>query len=287
MQFESGPKSPSGDGSSARGDRRAIVDRDARGIARATALALALAGVSMLAAVPSFAVSPDYVREQRLAEQVAPSVMVGDPVWLDAPDRARVMALYTPAQGVPIGAAVVVHGLGVQPDFGVIGELRGALAERGVATLSVQMPVLGADALPAEYTALFPIAGDRIDVAVRWLAAKERRPVAIVAHSLGAAMVNAWLARPQHAPISAFVAIGMGVPFAATTLPPVLDIVAERDLAPVRANAPLRALALGTATCSATLKVAGADHYLVGHGADLADAIAPFLARASADDCRR
>jgi predicted alpha/beta hydrolase len=213
--------------------------------------------------------------------------MVGDVVYLDAPDRKRVLALYTKAEGAEVGAAVVVHGLGVQPDFGVIGELRAALAERGVATLSVQMPVLGAEALPAEYTALFPIAGDRIDAAVRWLAAKEGRPVAVVAHSLGAAMANAWLARPRHAPVSAFVAIGMGVPFATTTLPPVLDVVAERDLASVRANAPLRALALGTAPCSATQKIAGADHYLVGHGADLAQAIVPFLVRASADGCRR
>jgi alpha/beta superfamily hydrolase len=250
-----------------------------------TVLAAAVACVPAAAAGEPPA-RPDYAREARWADEVVPSLMVGDAVYLDTPDRKHVLALYTKADGVEVGAAVIVHGLGVQPDFGVIGELRSALAERGVATLSVQMPVLGAEALPAEYAALFPIAGDRIDVAVRWLAAKEGRPVAIVAHSLGAAMANAWLARPQHAPVAAFVAIGMGVPFATTSLPPVLDIVAERDLAPVRANAPLRALALGTATCSATRKVAGADHYLDGHGAELADVIVPFLARASGDDCR-
>jgi hypothetical protein len=253
----------------------------------ASAIAFALAAAAMLAGPSAFATAPDYAREQRLADQVAPSVMTGDPVWLEAPDRKRVLALFTPAQGTPVGAAVIVHGLGVQPDYGVVGELRGALAERGVATLSVQMPVLAADALPAEYTSLFPIAGDRIDVAVRWLTAKEQRPVAVVAHSLGAAMANAWLARPRHAPVAAFVAIGMGAPFATMTLPPVLDIVAEHDLAPVNANAPLRALALGTSACSSTRRVAGADHYLVGHGAELADAIVPFLVRASGEDCRR
>jgi hypothetical protein len=259
---------------------------EARPALRAILFAAAVALVPAPSAAESASAQPDYAREARWADEVVPSVMVGEPVYLDMPDRPHVLALYTKASGLPVGAAVIVHGLGVQPDFGVIGELRGALAERGVATLSVQMPVLGADALPAEYPALFPIAGDRIDVAVRWLAAKEHRTVAIVAHSLGAAMTNAWLARPQHAPVVAFVAIGMGVPFATMSLPPVLDIVAERDLAPVRANAPLRALALGTSACSSTRKVAGADHYLDGHGAELADAIVPFLARASGDDCR-
>jgi hypothetical protein len=249
-------------------------------------VAAAFALMPVTSPAQAAAAKPDYARQARWADEVAPSVMVGDAVYLDMPDRPHVLALYTKASGAPVGAAVIVHGLGVQPDFGVIGELRGALAERGVSTLSVQMPVLGGDALPVEYTALFPIAGDRIDVAVHWLAAKEQRPVAVVAHSLGAAMANAWLARPEHAPVVAFVAIGMGVPFATMTLPPVLDIVAERDLAAVRSNAPLRALALGTSACSSTLKVAGADHYLVGHGADLADAIVPFLVRASSDACR-
>lgn len=231
--------------------------------------------------------APDYARESRWAEQIAPSVMVGDAVWLKTPDRDRVLALFTPAQGAAKGGVVIVHGLGVQPDFGIVGELRADLAARGFATLSVQMPVLAADALPGEYAALFPLAGDRIEAAVQWLAAKGVAPVAVVAHSLGAAMANAWLARPRHADIGAFVAVGMGVPFAATQLPPVLDVTAEHDLPAVLANAPLRALALPRTRCSATLRIAGADHFLAGRGNELADAIAAFLAQASGAGCRR
>jgi dienelactone hydrolase len=230
---------------------------------------------------------PDYARETRWADEVVPSVMVGDAVWLKAPDRDRVLALFTPAKAPARGGVVIVHGIGVQPDFGVVGELRGALAERGFATLSVQMPVLDVDALPAEYTALYAIAGDRIDAAVAWLRARNVAPVAVAAHSMGAAMANAWLARPQHADVAAFVALGMGVPFAAARLPPVLDITAERDLPGVLANAPLRALALPRNSCSAPLRIAGADHFLAGRGNELADAIAAFLGKAFSDACRK
>ncbi len=242
----------------------------------------------MLAIAPlACALPPDYGRETRWAEQVVPSVMVGDAVWLKTPDRERVLALFTPAQGTQLGGAVIVHGAGMQPDFGVVGELRGALAERGFATLSVQMPVLDADALGAEYAALFPAAGDRLDAAVAWLSARNIAPVAVVAHSMGAAMANAWLARAQHADVGAFVALGMSVPFAAKSLPPVLDVTAERDLPQVLANAPLRALALSPKSCSATLRIVGADHFLAGRIAELAGAIAPFLARAFGAQCRR
>ncbi len=246
----------------------------------------AVLAFAALAAATAAAVTPDYAREQRLADQVAPSVMVGDPVWLEAPDRDRVLALYTPAQGQARGGVVVVHGLGVQPDFGMIGELRAALAGRGYATLSVQMPVLGSDAPAGDYPSLFPVAGDRLDAAVRWLGAKGVAPVAVVAHSMGAAMANAWLARPQHAKVAAFVPIGMGVPFAATRLPPVLDIVAENDLDAVKAAAPQRAPVLGKDACSGSRTIAGADHYLAGRGEELAGVIAAFLDRAFGAGCR-
>jgi hypothetical protein len=82
------------------------------------------------------------------------------------------------------------------------------------------------------------------------------------------------------------VPLGMGVPFAANRLPPVLDITAEHDLPSVLSAAPLRALSLPQRACSGTLQVAGADHFLVGRGNELADAIGKFLARAFSAECR-
>jgi hypothetical protein len=259
----------------------------AAGATGATPAADAARAQAAAAAASSAPGHPDYGREARWADEVAPTVMVGDVVWLRTPDRERVLALYTKASGPLRGGVVIVHGLGVQPDFGIIGELRADLAARGFAPLSVQMPVLAADALPGEYDALFPIAGDRIEAGVQWLAANGVAPVSVVAHSLGAAMANRWLGRPQHAGVGAFVAIGMSVPWAAAQLPPVLDVTAEHDLPAVLANAPLRALALPKARCSATLRIDGANHFLDGHGGELADAIAAFLARAFGADCRR
>ena len=64
---------------------------------------------------------------------------------LALPDDPRVLAIFTEAASVPKGAVIVVHGLGVHPDWNLIGDLRTRLAERGYATLAVQMPVLAAD----------------------------------------------------------------------------------------------------------------------------------------------
>ena len=53
--------------------------------------------------------------------------------------------------------SIVVHGSGVHPDWGLNNGLRTGLAEAGIATLSVQMPVLGADAPSEQYAKLcFP-----------------------------------------------------------------------------------------------------------------------------------
>ena len=58
--------------------------------------------------------------------------------------------------------AVVVHGMGVHPDWELIGVLRSRLAEQGYRTLSVQMPVLAADAKGEDYPALFGDAAERL-----------------------------------------------------------------------------------------------------------------------------
>jgi hypothetical protein len=49
----------------------------------------------LAAALELRAATPDYAREERWAQEIAPQVVVGDPVWLRTRDRARVLALYT------------------------------------------------------------------------------------------------------------------------------------------------------------------------------------------------
>ena len=237
------------------------------------------------AACSAQSVTADAAREDRWAQEVAPQVVVGDVVWLATSQRARVLALYTEATGAAKGGAVIVHGAGVHPDWGLIGALRTALPERGFATLSVQMPVLAADAPRDGYASVYPAAGERIAAAIDGLRAKGVTKVAIIAHSIGAAMANAYLARADGRPIDAWVAVGMFVDFAAPQTAPVLDVVAERDFPEALATAKLRAARLPRDPCSRSVVIAATDHYFEAAGAALADATATFLAQAFAGRC--
>jgi hypothetical protein len=142
----------------------------------------------------------DYAREQRWAAEIVPAILVGDAVYLSTPSQSRVLALYTDVAH-PKGGVIVVHGLGVHPDWGLIGGIRTGLADAGFSTLSVQMPVLAAAASRDDYVALFPEAGERIAAAIAFLKARGIERIAIVSHSMGASMVNAYLARVDAARI--------------------------------------------------------------------------------------
>ena len=91
----------------------------------------------------------DYEREKRWADEVIPGLVVGDAVRIKGASNREFLALYTgPIKPNPaLPAIVLVHGVGVHPDFGVIGILRAKLADIGYATLAVQMPVHGKEAL--------------------------------------------------------------------------------------------------------------------------------------------
>jgi alpha/beta superfamily hydrolase len=246
----------------------------------ATCLAvLAFAGIARAAVVA------DTARETRWANEVVPQLVVGDAVWLATPRHPRVLALYTKPSSRTRNAVIVVHGLGVHPDWNLIGVLRAALADRGFATLSVQMPVLAADATRDEYAALFPVAGERLGAAIAWLHDNGYPRIAIVSHSMGAAMVNAWLAQQDESVIDAWVPVGMSVPMASQPRQPVLDVVAERDFPEVLSLAKSRAARLPHDGCSATIIVSGTDHYFGDAASRLAATIAPFIERAMNDKC--
>lgn len=70
---------------------------------------------------------------------------------------------------------IVVHGIGLHPDWGLVNSLRSELAEQGYSTLSVQMPVLAADARPEAYAPLFPQAAERLRAAAGFLRARGER----------------------------------------------------------------------------------------------------------------
>lgn len=231
------------------------------------------------------AVSADYAREDRIVAEIVPAIVVGDALYLATPRRPRVLAILTMPDARPIGGAVIVHGLGVHADWGLINGLRTDLADAGVATLSVQMPVLAADASRVDYAALYPEAGERIAAAIALLRTRGIGKIAIVAHSLGAAMTNAYVASSAATSVAAWVPIGMQGDLAAAPRQPVLDVIAQNDLPEVLGAASARANELPRDACSRQITIAGTDHFMATRRKELAETVMRFLEAAFAGRC--
>jgi alpha/beta superfamily hydrolase len=237
----------------------------------------ALSFALMLVACAQQGFAADYAREERWAQEIAPAIVVGDAIYLSTAARPKVFAILTEPPGAPRGGAVIVHGLGVHPDWGLNGGIRTRLAEAGFVTLSVQMPVLAAGATRDDYRITLPEASERMAAAIRYLREKGVARIAIVSHSLGATMANTYLARPDALAVDAWVPIGMFGTFDVKPKEPVLDIIAGRDFDEVRAAATRRARDPPTAACSRQMTIADTDHYFAERQPELAAAIAAFL----------
>lgn len=217
----------------------------------------------------------DYAREKKWADEVLPAVLVGDPVWLQD-GRHKFLGLFTPAANAK-AAVIVVHGLGVHPDWGLISALRQQLPEAGYSTLSIQMPVLKADAKIEAYPPTFPEAARRLKEAVAFLKAKGYARIAIASHSLGCRMSYAYLSSKRGGDIHAWVAIGApgSDNWSALTLP-ILDLYGANDFPQMLQNAPTRAKGLKQPG-SAQVKVDLADHFFEGRDAALLEQVKGFL----------
>jgi pimeloyl-ACP methyl ester carboxylesterase len=241
----------------------------------------------LLALVSLMAAAQDYAREARWKSEVLGNLVVGDAVEVKLPGGRAFLGLYT--AGEPAKPAVlIVHGIGVHPDHGVIGMLRGALADMGFSTLSIQMPVLAADAQSEDYhPELFPEASARIAAGHAWLGAKGHRVVVLASHSLGSWMSqyhleSAKISSAQSgkpARLAGWVSMGrsgtLGDP--AKIGVPVLDVYGEKDLPAVLSSAAARREALQRLPGSRQRVIAGADHFYAGQEEKLAAAIREFI----------
>lgn len=219
----------------------------------------------------------DYGREKKWADEVVPGVVVGDAVYLEQADKHKFLTLYTPVKDAK-SAVIVVHGLGIHPDWGLVGVLRSELADAGYTTLSVQMPILHNEAKGSEYPATFPEAAERLKLAVEFLKEKGYASIALVSHSMGSRMGYAYLSGEPDPAVKAWVAIGMGADenFGALRLP-VLDLHGERDFPEVLANAAKRKQALAGKAGSRQQAVPGAGHFFEGFDNALIAAVAGYL----------
>lgn len=179
-----------------------------------------------------FAQAADYGREKRWADEILPAVLDGNPVWLEQTGGRKFLGLFIDAPKAR-GAVILVHGMGVHPDFGINNVLRTRLAERGYTTLSIQMPVQAADAGPGDYVETFPEARERIGKAAAFLKAKGYDKIALISHSLGGRMARTYFVANKAAPVKAWAALSMGFDDFKGVSVPVLDIYAEQDHPPV------------------------------------------------------
>jgi len=228
----------------------------------------------------SVAVAQDYEREKRWADEVVPNLVVGDAVQLKLPSGREFLGIYTENK-VAKNAILLVHGIGVHPDHGLIGILRASLADLGYATLSIQMPVQQSDAASdAYFPALFPEAVARIQAGADWLARKGYTRPVLLSHSMGSWMSNVYFERTPDAPFAAWVCMGRSGAFSrfGGAMPPVLDVYGEKDLPSVLRADWRRRLTMEGIPGSKQVQIAAADHFYTGREKELAEAIRKFLA---------
>jgi pimeloyl-ACP methyl ester carboxylesterase len=245
----------------------------------------------MLAAAVAFAVlfmtatiAQDYAREKRWADEIVPAVVVGDAVWLQqsrGKDPAhKFLALLAEAPNAKT-AIVLVHGVGVHPDHGIIGALRVKLNDAGYTTLAIQMPVAGSEAkIEDYYPSVFGEAAERIAVAGRWLQDKGYRQVVLLSHSMGAWMANEYLLNTDSMPYAAWVCMGITgrITSPSSIRLPMLDLYGENDLDNTRRAAPWRRLMkMFMAPGSVQVEVPGADHHYTGKENEAAAEVVKFL----------
>jgi hypothetical protein len=239
---------------------------------------LILAFIAVLAARTA---AQDFEREARWRAEVVPNLVVGEAVDLRDPDGRPFLGLYVAVPGAKT-AIVIVHGVGVHPDHGVIGVLRMALADRGFSTLSIQMPVLASDAAPAEYRRLFPLAARRIAAAAAWLGQRGDRDLVLVSHSMGSRMAKAYFDAAIPPAYRAWAVLGLGEDYSAAFAErrplPVLDVLGSADLPAVLGHAPSRRKVAESTPGGRQRTIAGADHFYAGREAELVAAIAAFAA---------
>jgi alpha/beta superfamily hydrolase len=233
----------------------------------------------ILLAAAFSAAAQDYEREKRWAAEIVPNLVVGDAVQLKLPSGREFLGLYAERKGAP-AAVLLLHGVGVHPDHGVIGTLRVALADMGYATLSIQLPVQKSDAqLEDYYPAVFPEAVERVRAAGAWLADHGYRRVVLLSHSMGSWMANVYYENTADSRFAAWVCMGLTGGFGGmrNVRVPVLDVYGEQDLAQVLRADWRRRATLVALDGSKQVRIAGADHHYTGKEKELAAQIRDFI----------
>ncbi len=243
-----------------------------------TTCVLTLFAGMLLCVATSFS-QTDSAREVRWRAEVEPNIVVGEAQTIKSAEGRDFFAIFTEAKQKKI-AFVLAHGVGVNPDFGFIGQLRVLLADAGYATLSIQMPVLAAEgASPEAYATTFPDAAARLTAAHAWIRAKGYESVVLASHSMGAWMSNVYFQNTPNSPYAAWIAMGVTgrILSMGSNSIPILDLYGENDLSANLKSAWIRRLYLLAQPRSEQVMVKKADHHYAGVERDAAKAIVEFI----------
>jgi len=224
--------------------------------------------------------SPDYAREKKWDDEVSPGIVVGEPVYLEQKNRHKFLGIYTEAANAKMGL-VVVHGVGIHPDMGIIGTLRQRLPNHGYTTLSIQMPILAADVRGEPYIKLFPEAVERLRLAVAYLKSRGHQRIALVSHSMGSRMSHGYMVG-NPAGVVAWAALSAGTgPGPIITYNEIrariLDLYGANDEPPVLAGAAARKASLKGNAASRQVMIPDADHFFANYEEAMVKTVKDFL----------
>jgi acetyl esterase/lipase len=235
--------------------------------------------VGLVLLAPSSFAQTDTEREARWRAEVEPSIVVGDAQTLKTKEGREFFAIFTEGKQKDI-AFVIVHGVGVHPDFGFVGKLRVLLSDAGYATLSIQMPVRPKETTDvAEYETTFPDATARIAAAHSWMRERGHAKIVLASHSMGAWMSNVYFQNTANSPYAAWIAIGVTgrILSIGTNSLPILDLYGANDIPPTLKSAWLRRAYLLFSSNSEQHMIPKADHHYAGVEKEAANAITQFV----------
>jgi pimeloyl-ACP methyl ester carboxylesterase len=232
----------------------------------------------IVAMPPALAYDLDYERETRWAEQVLPSILVGDPLWIEQPNGHKFLAIYTEAEN-PRGAIIVGHGRGWNPDFELYGMLRMKLSDEGYNTLAIQLPVLGPGAKVGDYIPTYSDASERYDLSAKFLQDRGFEDIAIVSHSLGATMANEYLIAVDETAVKAWVFISIinGLQEMFRIKIPVMDVYGSEDWVITQVGGYERKQQIMKVPGSRQAVLKDAPHFFEGKEDELIQVIVDFL----------
>jgi len=229
----------------------------------------------------------DLAKEKRWADQVVDAIIDGEAVWLND-GKNDFLSIYTEAEENRGRAVIVMHGIGVHPNWQqVVQPLRVGLTRHGWNTLSIQMPVLANDAKYQDYAPLYDEVAPRINAAIKFLRDNGSKEIVLLGHSQGATM-SAYYLSTSKPDIKGFVAIGIGSFEGDTRMNsvkalekihiPVLDLYGSEDLEEVFASTAQRAAAAKKAGNKnyTQMKIKG-NHFYDGQEDELVKTVADWL----------